>query len=128
MNGLFFLFLERLLHLFLFLLNIFFLFRYVLTLFYSRFTVSVLFLHNLYFFGCFCLEYSGPLKKKKKKKLKKWKKYYSEKTPTNSSWPMCAKSDTNIFYSKRKKTTTQNYHGLWEPNMILNHQALYITK
>ena len=32
--------------------------------------------------------------KKKKEKLTKGKKYYSEKNPTKSSWPMSAKSDT----------------------------------
>ena len=37
------------------------------------------------------------------------KKYYSEKKPTKLSWPMGAKSDKSIFYSKRKKTTKLSY-------------------
>ena len=45
----------------------------------------------------------------KTKELKKRKKYYSGKSRAKLSWPMSAKSDKKIFYSKRKKK--QNYHG-----------------
>ena len=40
---------------------------------------------------------------KKKMKIKKLKKYYAEKKLTKLSWPISAKSDKKIFYSKRKK-------------------------
>ena len=41
-------------------------------------------------------------------KIEKFKKLLFRKKPTKLSWPMGAKFDKNIFYSKRKK---QNYHG-----------------
>ena len=43
------------------------------------------------------------------KKLKKWRNIIQKKNPTKLSWPMGAKSDKSIFYSKRKKNTKLSY-------------------
>ena len=39
-----------------------------------------------------------------KKKIEKMKKILLKKPPTKLSWSTSAKSDKNIFYSKRKNT------------------------
>ena len=59
------------------------------------------------------------------------KKYYSEKKPTKLSWPMGAKSDKSIFYSKRKKTTKLSYpmsakYDTQLPGFIYNKISIFL--